>query len=89
MEAKVGKKPNWRPWRFQAHGEHHRIFTPEKERAIPDQVIDSCIIPGLLCTDATFVEVGVRPFLEKYQDSEPTAGFQYFPGFISDLNRRN
>jgi hypothetical protein len=77
--------PNWRPWDFAARGEYHRIFTITEERAISDHIIDTYITLGRLFTDATFVEVAMQAFLEKYRDSDSPSQFQCPPGFISDL----
>jgi hypothetical protein len=88
-KQKWANNPNWRPWNSQAHGAHHRIFTPEEECAISNHIIDCYITPGLLLTGATFVEIAVQAFLEKDKDSEPIIEFQFFPRFISDFKRSN
>jgi hypothetical protein len=89
MEAAMGQNPNWRPWDFAARGQRHRIFTMTEERAISDHILDTYITRGRLFTDATFVEVAMQAFLEKYRDSDSPFQFQGSPGFISDFKRRN
>jgi hypothetical protein len=59
------------------------------ERAISDHIIDTYITSGRLFTDATFVQVAMQAFLEKYRVSDSPSQFQCSPGFTSDLKRRN
>jgi hypothetical protein len=81
--------PNWRPWKLEARGDHHRIFTVAEEQAISDHIMDTYLTPGLLFTDATFSEIAIQAFLEKYRDADPPVQFQCSAGFTNDFKKRN
>ena len=79
----------WRPYNYDAHGAHHRIFTDQEEEAIAQFIEDNYFAQGYAFHNEDFKKIAVDAFLMKYQDAETVPEFQCSPGFITDFKERN
>jgi hypothetical protein len=70
LEKEMEQDPTWRPWNFQLHDPHHRIFIDADEDAMADHISANWLLPGCLFTDATFIEIAIAAFFEKHKDTE-------------------
>jgi hypothetical protein len=59
-------------WQSEMYGEHHRISTDFKEKAIADHIADNYLIYGRLFAEAIFVEIATTADLETHQHTDHT-----------------
>ena len=79
----------WRPYNYDAHGAHHRIFTDQEEEAIAQFIEDNYFAQGYAFHNEDFKKIAVDAFLMKYRNAETVPEFQCSPGFITDFKERN
>jgi hypothetical protein len=88
-KSKCTEDPNWRPYIYELHGLHHRVFTKDEEQVLADYIILNYVLPGYLFTDATFRQIAIQAYLEKHQQDETPREFECSAGFIAGFKARN